>query len=529
MKTVPLGPFIGINNRLPPFALHVDKKGDFLLAADNVDVDNSGRVRSRLRTLKLHTLTNPHSLYMVSATAGYLVRASTLYAITLPSYTETLVKVLTTDAPLSYVLLDGELYYSNGTDGGRLTAGTWYPLGLPTPSAPGLAVTAGGSLGSAWYQVSVSYRNNTTGEEGGTSASSSIQLSAVGSIVVTLPAATPGATHVNVYVSGPNGEVPFLLASPTAGTATYTATGAAQGRETPGRFEVPLPPGTLFVHNAALCSFSGKNVFVGLPYRPGYCMEVESIIPFPAPVSVAVSGQTGVYIAADKTYWIPGALDAMEGAPVVDVLPFGAVPGTAFVVPDKPMVGWFSSAGVVLGDTQGQVTLPMKDNVTLTPPVSGVATVFVSDGYRRVTTCGWCMNLENGAATTYSGWEFTSLSGEYGTQADGVYSTAEDADDARTTVDLGRLDFGTDTLKQVPCAYLGAYAESPMELTASTPGGEEYVYLASQRSAPMAVQRVELGRGLRAAWFDIQISGTPGEVFILAGVSFAVVDTGRRI
>ena len=219
----------------------------------------------------------------------------------------------------------------------------------------------------------------------------------------------------------------------------------------------------------------------------------------------------------------------MEGAQVVDVLPFGAVPGTAFVVPDKPMVGWFSPAGVVLGDTQGQVTLPMKDNVTLTAPVSGVAAVFVSNGYRRVVTCGWCMNLESGAATTYSGWGFTSLSGEYGTQADGVYSTAEVADDTRTTVSFGQLDFGTDTLKQVPYAYLGANAESPMELTASMPGGDEYVYLARQRSAPMVVQRVELGRGLRAAWFDIQISGTPGEAFILAGISFAVVDTGRRI
>lgn len=529
MKSFALGPFLGVNNRLPPFALHVDKKGDFLLAADNVDVDNSGRVRSRLGTLKLHTLTSPHSLRMISATTGILVRAGSLYSITLPTYTETLVKVLTTNAPLSYAELGGALYYSNGTDSGRISVGVWYPLGLPTPGAPAVATTTGGSLDPAWYQVAVSYVNNATGEEGGVSASSNVQTTAVGSIVVTLPASVAGATHVNVYLSGPNGEVPFLLANVAVGTSTYTATAAAQGRETPGRFEVPLPPGALFVHNAALCSYSGNYVYVGLPYRPGYCLTVNAIIPFPAPVSMAVSGQTGVYVAADKTYWIPGALDAMEGAQVVDVLPFGAVPGTAFVVPDKPMVGWFSPAGVVLGDTQGQVTLPMKEQVALTAPASGVAAVFVSNGYRRVVTCGWCMNLESGAATTYSGWGFTSLSGEYGTQADGVYSTAEIADDTRTTVSFGRLDFGTDTLKQVPYAYLGANAESPMELTASMPWGDEYVYLASQRSTPMVVQRIELGRGLRAAWFDIQLSGTPSEAFILAGVSFAVVDTGRRI
>ena len=529
MNTFTLGPFLGINNRRPPFAMHIEKQGDYLPAADNVDIDNTGRVRSRRGIRKLQALTSPHSLRMISATTGVLVRGGSLYAITLPTYTETLVKALTTNAPLSYVDLDGALYYSNGTDSGRINAGVWYPLGLPTPGAPAVSTTTGGSLDPAWYQVAVSYVNNTTGEEGGVSASSNIQLTAVGSIVVTLPASVAGATHVNVYLSGPNGEVPFLLANVVVGTSTYTATAAAQGRETPGRFEVPLPPGTLFVHNAALCSYSGNYVYVGLPYRPGYCLTVNAIIPFPAPVSLAVSGQTGVYIAADKTYWVPGSLDTVDGAQVMDVLPFGAVPGTSFSVPDKPMVGWFSSAGVVLGDTQGQVTLPMKEQVAMTAPASGVAAVFVSDGYRRVATCGWCMNLETGAATTYSGWEFTSLSGEYGTQADGVYSTAEVADDTRTTVSFGRLDFGTDTLKQIPYAYLGAEAESPIELTANVPGGDEYVYLARQRGIGMAVQRVELGRGLRAAWFDIQISGTPGEAFILAGVSFAVVDTGRRI
>ena len=47
MKTQNLGPFLGINNRLPDFALHVDQKGDYLSAADNVDIDNTGRIRRR--------------------------------------------------------------------------------------------------------------------------------------------------------------------------------------------------------------------------------------------------------------------------------------------------------------------------------------------------------------------------------------------------------------------------------------------------------------------------------------------------
>ena len=46
MKTQNLDRF-GINNRLPDFALHVDQKGDYLSAADNVDIDNTGRIRRR--------------------------------------------------------------------------------------------------------------------------------------------------------------------------------------------------------------------------------------------------------------------------------------------------------------------------------------------------------------------------------------------------------------------------------------------------------------------------------------------------
>lgn len=536
MKTVSLGPFLGVNNRLPDFALHVDQKGDYLAAADNVDIDNTGRIHSRRGTALLQAFANPpHSLHMVDATTGYAVVDSVLYPCTVgPSSVVlgTLLKVLTTNDPLSYETLAGELYYSNGTDSGRISAGVWYPLGLPTPAAPTLAITGGGSLDPAWYQVSVSYVNSTTGEEGGISPSSNVQLSSMGSIVVTLPSSTPGATEVNVYLSGPNGEVPFKLDAVAVGTATYTATAAPQGRETTGRFEVPLPPGTLFVHNAALCSFSGSSVYVGIPYRPGYCLALNSIIPFPATVSIAVSGQAGVYVAADKTYWIPGALDALEGAPLVDVLPLGAVPGTAFVDPSpdpsRVVVGWFSPFGIVLGDTQGQVTTPMQNNILLTPPASGVSAVFVEDGYRKVVSCGWCVNLENGATTTYSGWDFTSMSRGYGTQTDGVYSllTASRVD---ATISLGKLNFGSDKLKFVPYMYLGVDAEYPMALTVNTPGKPEYTYAARAADADLKTQRIDIGKGLRATWFDMVITNTGGAPFTLAGVLATVNDSQRSI
>ena len=520
MKTVTLGPFLGINNRLPNFALHVDGKGDFLKSAENVDIDNAGRLRSRPGVTLIQAMTGAHSLFLTSDTAGYLVRASSLYAITLPDYTETMVEALSWNTAMSYVVHAGEVYCSNATQALRLVGSTSFPIALPTPAAPGLSATTG-SLPEGAYQVSTSYRNSSTGEEGGISPSSSITLASVGGIVVTLPATTTGATHINVYLSRTNGGVPYLLASVAVGTATYTATALATGREITGRFEMPLPAGTLFSHNARLCSFSGNTVYLGLPYRPGYCLALDSFLPFPAPVSIAISGQNGIYVVADKTYWIPD-----EGA-VADVLPYGAVPGTAFSLPNASEVGWFGAEGIVIAGTQGNVKPLTAGSITLTSPDSGVSTVFDGE-YTKAVSCGWCVNLESGAATQYTDWDFTSLSRNYGTKADGLYAT-NGGGAVYASVGFGDLAFGDDRLKRIPNAYLAFSSADPLRVTLVPEGGDSYDYDTRSCSESLRTQRVDIGRGLVSTWFDASISNPTGASFVLAEVSFDVSPSKRRI
>ncbi|MBP9803325.1 MAG: hypothetical protein KBE22_00270, partial [Candidatus Accumulibacter sp.] len=145
MKPHALGPFLGINNRLPDFALHVPKTGDYLADAVDVDVDNAGKLRTRRGALtEVEAMADAHSLHMISDTAGYLVRGGDLYAVALPECVETLVKELASNATMSYAGMAGDLYYSNGTDSGRLVGATSYPIGLPTPAAPALLPISGG-------------------------------------------------------------------------------------------------------------------------------------------------------------------------------------------------------------------------------------------------------------------------------------------------------------------------------------------------------------------------------------------------
>ena len=523
MDTIQLGPFRGINNRLPDFALAVKDEGAWLREAENVDITNSGHVVRRKATAQVQAVSSPHSLFN-----GYLVRASTLYEVTLPSYSETLVKILTSNAPMSYVEYNGDTYYSNGTDSGRIAAsGTVYPWALPTPDAPACSTVAG-SLFKGAYQVAVSYVNTTTGEEGGVSAATSYTLAADGGIRVTLPAATTGATHVNVYVSTVNGGIPLLHSTVAIGTATVDLTTDATGREANQRYEAPLPAGTrLFVFNGRLCSVKGKDLFYSLPYKPGYYLPVENRITFGADISIAIGNQAGVYVAADKTYFLAGQdLGAVDV--VRDVLPYGAVPGTEFSHHEKSLVGWFGDKGIVLATPAGEVEAVMSDTIDLTPPASGVSTVLETAGRSRVVSCGWCMNLDTKAVTTYTGWDFTSTNNGYGTKADGVYALESDgAVDAH--VSLGKQNFGVENMKRMPAVYFGCTSDEPLELRVTTPEDEDYRYEARSCGTVLAQHRVDVGKGLRANWFDLSVYNVLGSDFTLASVSFAPVVSGRRI
>ena len=529
MNTKPIGPFLGTNNRLPDTEMRVSTRqvsGNYLRSSANVDIDNAGKLRRRESELLIQAMTGAHSLCMTSDTTGYLVRGSVLYSVSLPSYAETFAKALTSNATMSWLTVGDDLYFSNGTDSGRITQGLFFPMGMPTPDAPA-CTTVGGSLLAGTYQVGVSYFNSVTGEEGGISASSNPALAAVGGLRITLPAATAGATHVNVYVSEVNGSVPMLAGTYATGTATVDfATPPPHGRPINDRFEEPLPAGALFTSNGKLCSFSGKKVCIGLPFRPGYYLPISGYLLFNEDVSIAIENQGGTYIAADKTYWFPGDIEAEHGV-VSTVLPYGAVPGTTFRNPADTTVGWFGEDGFVIGSTSGEVNAVMVDDINMTAPATGCSIVRFSNGYLRVIGGGWCFNLERKAATQYTDFDFTSLSGDYGTKADGVYALTGGAG-VDAWVNVGKQNFGSEELKHMPAMYLGFDSESPMQLRVQTPE-HDYTYDSRSCGGGTRMHRVDPGKGLRANWFDLTLYNTDGAAFTLATASPAPVVSGRRI
>lgn len=533
MKIKKLGPFLGENNRLPEFSLHVDKVGDFLRSTLNIDIDNHGNIRRRKATKKVLSLVGSHSLHMYSETNGYVMVLNGMYPITVAGESVTvgaLFKILSGPDPVHWLQNGADLYYSNGTVSGRITGGAHFPIGLATPGAPGIAPIAG-SLPPGRYQVSVSYSNSITGEESGISPSSEIELAAAGGIRATLPAPHDGATTINTYLSTTNGPIPYLHGGVAVGTASYDMTILATGREGYERFESVLPAGRLFMSNQRLCSISGNLVYIGLPYRYGYYRPAEGYIPFPAPVTIAIENQNGTYVAADKTYWIPGDIGDTQGA-LQDVLPYGAVPGTEFMSPDRSICGWFSAEGVVFGTTGGEVEAVMSENIEQVAPASGVAAILESNGISRVVSCGWCVNLDNKAATRYADWGFTSVSGGLGTKDDGIY-LLEANGPVDASAGFGKLDFSSEKLNRIPSVYIGVASECQMNLSVSyideVKGLCEFNYKARNAGEHLSVRRFDIGRGIRATWLDLTISNSEGSDFIMASISPMTAVSSRKI
>ena len=109
---------------------------------------------------------------------------------------------------------------------------------------------------------------------------------------------------------------------------------------------MPLPAGTLFSHNARLCSFPG------IRFISGCRIALDTAWRWTA--SCRSCPCVDCHFRAERHLCgrRQDLLDSRRGA-VADVLPYGAVSGTAFSLPNSSEVGWFGAEGIVIAGTQG--------------------------------------------------------------------------------------------------------------------------------------------------------------------------------
>ncbi|WP_312836419.1 hypothetical protein [Comamonas sp.] len=371
-RTVSLGAILGLNNRLPPTRMEVAlpnrTTAAWLQVAKNIDLTSNGFIRRR-RGAAAKLVGNCHSVWADKADA-YMVREGDLVHLNVRSLAQTTVQAGVGQAPLQYVRLpDGMVYWTNGNQIGRLAGASARSIATPVPNPVPVASATGGSLPPGRYQVLFTALG--PDGESPTTEPQSIHLPNGGGVAIA--GLTPNTL---VYATGPDGEI-FNEIAP-GDYLSLGNTGAACGT----LMHKTMPAGRAIAHyRGSLMMGRGRFVYVSEPYEYGQVNLGRAFIPFPGEVSVIAPCEDGVYICADKTYWIAG--DPLNSAPVV-VLPFGAMPGSLAYDPKEQASYWQSELGVIVAKPGGIVVAPQDDALQFGRAESGATLVRDQDGETHI-------------------------------------------------------------------------------------------------------------------------------------------------
>jgi hypothetical protein len=147
----------------------------------------------------------------------------------------------------------------------------------------------------------------------------------------------------------------------------------------------------------------------------------------------------------------------------------------------------------------------------------------------------WVLNADTKANSTYENFGYNSFamldSRYYGCKSDGLYLLEGDTDDGlpiRSSVNFGLQNFGRSELKRISNCYMGVSSSGTMYLKV-TVEGSEYIYSARRDDSSLKIQRVDVGKGLRANYFQFEVYNSDGCDFDLSTVEFAAVVLDRRI
>lgn len=365
---------IGLNNRLPLARMDAPTETDsspaWLRVAENIDLSAGGFVRRR----KGYSLTDGgawHSLWSDSLDA-YGVLNGDLVRVDIETLAHSVVATGINSSRVSYVRLpDGFVYWSDGQQIGRIDGNTARKAATPKPNPVPIAFSEAGSLPAGRYQVM--FTEISEDGESGSTEPTVLDLADGGGIG--FAGLTPSTL---VYVTAPDGDI-----FNEVGQGSYLTLNNDGG--TCNTFMLSsMPAGHSLSHfKGSLLVASGNWLYISESYRYGLFNLNRGFIPFPAPISVVVPCEDGVYVCADKTYWLPG--DPLATTPVV-ILPFGALPNSAAFDADTVTAYWQSKDGLIIGKPGGNAAAAQEDALQFSKAASGFTWVRDQLGEKHIVT-----------------------------------------------------------------------------------------------------------------------------------------------
>ena len=406
MAAVNLGPWpAGMNNIAPEHALPTSKYGRTIAArnAVNVDFDDSGKVRRRKGFTPFASIVGAHSLWsgVGAGAAAFFVAADVLYSFD-GATSHALGAVNTGGDRLAYEGVNASVYFTCPMARGMVRGGVLMPWGVEVPTTPPTLAVSAGNLDAGKYFAAMTYVL-ADGRESGASQLMSASLDAPGGFaVVAMP--VPLAAEVvkkRLYLSTADGDV-LYLAMEAAPSDQFAAIGSApSGNELRTAYLSPPPLGHALAHlDARLFIADGNIVWYTEPHDYDHVDTRKNFYQFGADVSVLAAVKDGLYVCADRTYFIPGA--GGKNAEQLEVLDFGAFAGTAQRVPKSNDSIWMSERGPVVATAGGSVEVLSADSLSPGKMEGAASLVRESDGLRQFITVGRAAEGSSLQASSYA-------------------------------------------------------------------------------------------------------------------------------
>lgn len=285
-------------------------------------------------------------------------------------------------------VLNDELFFSTETECLRYKAGVVRPWGVPNAPEPQVAAVAGGVPSRPGvYRVAATLVNE-FGEEGGVYRSKVIVVGADRTLSVTPPAPPAGYT-LRIYASVADGNTLYLQAENASTTLLLSAPRDDTQRLVTEGETAPEPGYWIAAVHGTLAVATRNSVWLTNPLRPHSRRYAERFFQYPSPVGMLVACGSGLFISADKTYFVAG----VDGDPAQRVvLDYPAVSGTGVRLPgrgetaDQLRVGWMTPYGLAVGGPDGSVMLPSESRYAPDIGDAGSSGVVECDGVRAVVT-----------------------------------------------------------------------------------------------------------------------------------------------
>lgn len=404
MDKLNLGPWpAGMNNVAPDHALPVSKYGRIVAArnAVNVDFDDSGRARRRKGFTQALLTPGAHSLWTREERDALFVADNLLYSFN-GSAARPLGVVNCGAHPLSYAEVNGKTYFTCPTARGVLESDVIQPWGVEVPAVPPMLLESAGTLAAGDYFVAMTYVLK-DGRESGASPLAKFTLGAPGGFAVI---SMPNPTSVDVvakrlYISTTDGDVLYRAGEFSAAAQFATADSPPSGSQLLFAHMSAPPLGSALAHyNGRIFIVDGNTVWYTEAHDYDHVDVRKNFYRFSSRASVIAAVEDGLYVCADKTYFIPNA--GSTNAEQMRVLDFGAFPNTAHRIPKSKDVIWMSERGPVVATAGGSVEVLAADGLAPGKMEGAASLIREEDGLRQFITVGTAIEGASVQANSYA-------------------------------------------------------------------------------------------------------------------------------